>query len=316
MANPKPGPAPSDRLAAQAQRPGRLPAWLHVVVALVLVAGVTFAITGLDDGSDRESGPTGGGSASLEHVHGVGVDPEDGAVYAGSHYGLFRATKSGSLEGPVAGRVQDFMGFTVVGPGHFLASGHPGEEQDGPGSLGLIESTDAGQTWTSRSLAGEADFHALAYRDGTVYGFNSLTGEFMVSADMETWETRSTLPMADFALSPDMADTILATTEQGPALSTDGGRSFEAVPGTPFLILVSWADDGTLVGVDPEGTVYVGDGPSSLVRTGTLGGAPQALDAQVRRISAPRPCGRPAAPPVPGRTDPAVPPRGHAPRPT
>lgn len=253
-----------------------VPAWLVIVAALVLIAGVTFAITRLDDGS----GPGGGGSANLEHVHGVGVDPADDVVYAGSHYGLYRATEAGALEGPVADRVQDFMGFTVVGPSHFLASGHPGEDQDGPGSVGLIESTDAGKTWTQRSLAGEADFHALDYRDGTVYGYNSLTGEFMVSTDMETWETRSTVPMADFALSPDDADTILATIEQGPALSTDGGRTFEPVDGTPLLILVSWADDGTLVGVDPEGTVYVGDdGPASLVRTGSLGGQPQALDA-------------------------------------
>jgi hypothetical protein len=276
MASPKAKPAASKRRAPDPQRTRRLPAWLLVVAALLLVAGVTFLITRLGDGG---SGP--GGSANLEHVHGVGVDPADGTVYAGSHYGLYRATKSGGLDGPVADRVQDFMGFTVVGPGHFLASGHPGEDQDGPSSLGLIESTDAGKTWTSRSLAGEADFHALDYRDGTTYGFNSLTGEFMVSTDMETWETRSTLPMADFAVSPDDGDTILATTEQGPAMSTDGGRTFETVDGTPLLIFVSWADDGTLVGVDPEGTVYVGeDEPTSLVRTGTLAGAPQALDAQ------------------------------------
>jgi hypothetical protein len=274
MSNAKTRRAASVRAAATPRRTRRLPAWL-LLAALVLVAGVVFTVTRLGDGSSP------GGAANLEHVHGVGVDPADGAVYAGSHYGLFRAPKDSALEGPVAGRVQDFMGFTVVGPGHFLASGHPGEDQDGPSSLGLIESTDAGKSWTSRSLAGEADFHALDYRDGTVYGFNSLTGEFMVSADMENWETRSTLPMADFAVSPNDADTILATTEQGPALSTDGGRTFETVDGTPLLVFVSWADDGTLVGVDPEGVVYVGnDGPSSLVRTGTLDGQPQALDAQ------------------------------------
>jgi photosystem II stability/assembly factor-like uncharacterized protein len=172
---------------------------------------------------------------------------------------------------------EHLMGFTVAGPGHFLASGHPGEGQDGPGSLGLLESTDAGKTWTSRSLAGQADFHALEYRHDTVYGVNSMTGEFMVSTDMETWETRSTLPMADFAVSPTDADAILATTEEGPALSADGGRTFEAIDGAPMLLLVSWADDGTLVGVDPTGTVYVGDEPSSLIRAGTLGGQPEAL---------------------------------------
>lgn len=276
MASPKTRPPASNRRTATSQPAGRLPFWLLAAAALAVVAGVVFAITRLAG----DAGP-GGGAGDLEHVHGVGVDPADGTVYAGSHYGLFRSREADALEGPVADRVQDFMGFTVIGPGHFLASGHPGEDQDGPGSLGLIESTDAGQTWTSRSLAGEADFHALAYRDGTVYGFNSLTGEFMVSTDMVNWETRSTLSMADFAVSPDDPDTILATTEQGPALSTDGGRSFEPVDGAPLLVFVSWAEDGTLAGVDPEGTVYVGeDGPSSLARTGRLGGHPQALEAQ------------------------------------
>jgi hypothetical protein len=276
MASPKTRPPASNRRPARSQRAGRLPFWLLAAAALAVGAGVVFAITRL--GGD--AGP-GGGADNLEHVHGVGVDPADGTLYAGSHYGLYRAPKDGTLDGPVADRVQDFMGFTVVGRGHFLASGHPGEDQDGPDSLGLIESTDAGQTWTTRSLAGEADFHALAYRHGTVYGFNGLTGEFMVSTDMENWETRSTVPMADFAVSPEDPDTILATTEQGPALSTDGGRTFEAVSGAPGLVFVSWAEDGTLVGVDPEGTVYVGeDGPSSLARSGTLEGQPQALEAQ------------------------------------
>jgi hypothetical protein len=173
------------------------------------------------------------------------------------------------------------MGFTVAGPGHFLASGHPGEGQDGPGSLGLLESTDSGQTWTSRSLAGEADFHALEYRHDTVYGVNSMTGEFMVSTDMEDWETRSTVPMADFAVSPTDADTIVATTEQGPALSTDGGRTFNIIEGAPLLLLVSWTDDGSLVGVDPNGTVYTStDGASAFTEVGDLGASPEALYAE------------------------------------
>jgi photosystem II stability/assembly factor-like uncharacterized protein len=172
------------------------------------------------------------------------------------------------------------MGFTVAGPDHFLASGHPGEGQDGPSSLGLIESTDGGRTWQSLSLAGEADFHGLEYRHGQVYGVNSMTGEFMVSADKLTWDTRSNLPMADFTVSPNDPDVILATTEQGLARSDDGGRSFGLVRGAPLMLLVSWADDGTLVGVGPEGTVYVStDGGEGWEERGVLDGSPEALAA-------------------------------------
>jgi hypothetical protein len=43
----------------------------------------------------------------------------------------------------VADRWQDTMGFAVVGPDHFLASGHPDLREDLPAHLGLIESTDS-----------------------------------------------------------------------------------------------------------------------------------------------------------------------------
>lgn len=102
----------------------------------------------------------------------------------------------------------------------------------------------------------------------------------MVSDDKTTWETRSSQPMADFAVSPDDPDLIVATTEQGLASSDDGGRSYTLVRGAPLLLLVSWAEEGTLVGVGPEGTVHVraGDG-EDWQRRGVLEGAPEALAA-------------------------------------
>jgi hypothetical protein len=68
------------------------------------------------------------------------------------------------------------MGFTVAAPNQFLGSGHPGEsDQNDPPNLGLIESTNGGQTWNSLSLKGAADFHSLEYRHGIVYGPDSGT---------------------------------------------------------------------------------------------------------------------------------------------
>jgi hypothetical protein len=244
--------------------------WL---LAAAVLAAVLLVVAVVELGDDE--GP--GDAVKLEHVHGLAVDPADGALYAGTHHGLFRVSDTG-MEGPVAGLVQDFMGFTVAGPDRYLASGHPGRGQGGPAALGLIESTDGGGTWTSRSLSGEADFHALDYRHDTVFGFDGLSGRFMVSKDLEEWEVRSETPMADFAISPESADTVLATTEQGLARSDDGGRTFEVVPDVPVLQLIAWAEDGTIAGVDPTGTVYVGaDGPASLSEAGSLPGRPEAL---------------------------------------
>ncbi len=73
------------------------------------------------------------------------------------------------------------MGFTVVGPDHFLGSGHPDGRDDLPPFLGLIESTDAARTWEPVSLLGEADFHVLEASGRRVYGFGS---------DFETREQR------------------------------------------------------------------------------------------------------------------------------
>lgn len=243
-----------------------------VVVSVVVIGGIVFFMTRGDDG-------TGSASARMDHVHGLGVDPKDGALYVGTHYGLFRVSESGEPT-LVADRVQDFMGFTVVGPGHYLASGHPGEGQDGPSSLGLIESTDSGLTWQSLSLAGEADFHSLEYRHDMVYGLNSVSGEFMVSQDMQNWETRSQIPMADFAVSPEDPGVVLATTEQGLVRSDDGARNFDLVAAASILLLVTWAEDGTIVGVEPDGTVHASsDDGQSWQQRGSLDAAPQALTA-------------------------------------
>ena len=248
-----------------------------LLIGIGLLVVMVTAYLALRDGDS--AGGTAGGDTAMEHVHGLGVDPETGTLYAGTHYGLFRLPENGKGR-RVADRVQDFMGFTVAGPGHFLASGHPGEGQDGPSSLGLIESTDNGRTWHTLSLAGEADFHALEYRHGRVYGVNSMTGQFMVSDDKTTWDGRTNLPIADFAVSPDGPDVIVATTEQGLARSEDGGRNFALVQDAPLLLLVGWAEDGTLVGIGPEGTVYASPGEAGAwEQRGALESSPEALAA-------------------------------------
>jgi hypothetical protein len=261
--------------APPAPRPGSGTPWIVVATVLVIVviaAAVFFAIRS-EQGSPGASSP----AARVEHVHGLGVDPGDGALYAGTHYGLFRLPEGGGAA-QVGDQMQDFMGFTVAGSGHYLASGHPGAGQDGPSSVGLIESTDGGRTWTTLSLPGEADFHALKARHGQVYGINAMSGAFMVTTDKKAWETRSELSAADFAVSPEDADVIIATTREGPVRSSDGGRSFQLVAGAPLLQLVAWADDGTIVGVAPDGAVHAStDKGGSWEQRGSIEAAPHAL---------------------------------------
>jgi len=251
----------------------------RLFAAIAVAAG---AVACASDGGGSAS--SAGNSVQLAHVHGLGVDPGTGELYAGSHYDLIRFPQRGE-PGRVGGLVQDFMGFAVVGPNHFLASGHPGAGQDGPSKVGLIESTDGGRSWRTLSLPEQADFHTLKASHGVVYGSNA--GQLMVSKDGRAWETRARIAMADLAINPKDQQTLLATTQQGLARSTDGGRSFGLVAGAPLLQLLTWTDTGDLVGITPEGTVQVSsDGGTTWSQRGSAGGAPEALTASGNQIYA------------------------------
>ncbi|QOV40793.1 exo-alpha-sialidase [Streptomyces ferrugineus] len=246
--------------------------------AATVVLAVTLAACG--GGSDDASSAGDGhdhSETSISHIHGVGIDPADGTLCVATHHGVVAVAEDGKAK-----RVSDeadYMGFTVKGPGTFLGSGHPASGSDEPGNRGLIESKDAGKTWKTLSLGGEVDFHALEYAHSTVYGYDSTNGMVRVSKDGKQWAKRASIAAADIAVSPNDPDLILATTEDGVAKSTDGGKSF-GKSAEPVLFFLSWAKGG-LYGIDPAGGLNRStDGGATWTKTGTVpGGRPQALTA-------------------------------------
>lgn len=248
---------------------------ITVLAALaVLSAVVVFALRGpgsFDDGSTAGSGHEGFG-----HVHAVATDPGGGALYVATHVGLFRIDDP-HIVVRVSKDALDLMGFTVVGPGHFLASGH---SEDGPANVGLIESTGGGVTWRAKSLSGAADFHGLQAAHDSVYGYNSTDGAFMVSVDQRAWDQRSRVAMGDFAVSPTDAQTILAVGRDGLQRSTDGGRSWQPVAGTPAVGLLDWDRTG-LWAVAQDGAVWSStDGGQQWQRRGAVPGQPHSIATQ------------------------------------
>lgn len=217
------------------------------------------------------------------HVHGVGVNPADGALFVATHTGLFRAARGERRAERVADRYQDTMGFTVTGPDQFLGSGHPDGRDHLPPFLGLIRSSDAGRTWKPVSLQGERDFHVLEAAGGRIYGygsdFDSQQASLLVSGDGgRSWEEGTPPePLVSLAIDPHDPERIVAAGERGSYSSTDGGSGWRPLSGGAGLL--SWPGADALFLVRPDGSVArSADFGRSWKAVGDVGGRPAAFD--------------------------------------
>ena len=230
------------------------------VWAVLLGAATIVAAACGDDAPDAT--PLAIEDPGVVHVHGLGVNPADGDLYAATHTGLFRITSDGDGQ-RIADRHQDTMGFTVVGPNHFVASGHPDSRdkhlrvQGKPPLLGLIATTDAGKTWRARALLGEADLHTIVQSGETLVAYDSTGGRVLASTDEgATWETRSTLQLLDLAVDPADAGRVAALDTTGRLLlSVDGGRSWTADPVDRTMTRIRWSQSG-IFGGDEFGMLH------------------------------------------------------------
>jgi hypothetical protein len=262
--------------------------FILVLTVAALAAGVILVMR------DKETGASGDVRAPQEpgpvHVHGLGINPADGALFIATHTGLYRAPPGENRAARVGAGLQDTMGFTVVGPDRFLGSGHPDPEtmrdRAWPTNLGLIESTDGGKSWRSVSLFGEADFHVLRSRGGRVYGFDSSNGRLLVSGDRgNTWKQRTIPgPLFDLALDPSDASRLVAASTRGLFVSADSARRWRRLEGGVGLL--AWPAPGSLYVVDGAGHVWVGAGATGRWRTvGNVGGQPASfLGASAREL--------------------------------
>jgi photosystem II stability/assembly factor-like uncharacterized protein len=239
-------------------------------------------LTACGSQSDDKQGPVVNDPGPI-HVHGLGLNPKDGALFIATHTGLFRAGPDERTAARIADRYQDTMGFTVIGPDRFLGSGHPDGREDLPPYLGLIRSYDAGRTWDSVSLMGKADFHVLEARGDRVYGFGSdfdtRKPQFMVSRDGgRRWERRGIVALlVALAINPRDPDSIVASTGRALFASQTAGRSWRRLRGPGGL--VAWTPNGQLTAITGEGVVHAREGRAGAFRRmGQVGGRPAAFD--------------------------------------
>ena len=248
---------------------------------------------GDDDEADRASTPPERGPTIEDpgpiHVHGLGINPRDGALFVATHTGLFRAPEGEPTAKRVAGRYQDTMGFAVTGPDRFLGSGHPDGREKLPPYLGLIRSSDAGKSWRPVSLLGKVDFHVLEASGPQVYGFGSnydtRRPAFLVSADGgRRWDERSPPgSLLSLAVDPDDPRQIVVAAEggRGPAglyRSADAGRSWRPV--ADELGLLAYTASGSLFLADSDGLIHESaDDGGSWDEVGEIEGQPAAFEA-------------------------------------
>lgn len=219
------------------------------------------------------------------HVHGLGINPKDGSLFIATHTGLWRTAPGETRAQRVGNRMQDTMGFTIIGPDRFLGSGHPDQEQyrdEGlPPLLGLIESTDAGKSWQSISLLGEADFHVLRSEGKRVIGFDATNERLMFSGNAgRTWAERS-LPgaLVDLVVDPSNKSHLIASGERGLWESANDARDWR--PARKESGLLAWPVPGRLYLVTGAGEVRISaDGGKRWTALGDVGGQPAALMAQ------------------------------------
>lgn len=249
-------------------------------LAIAAAAAATLLVSGCASEQPNEpKAPSAGDEHLIGHVHGLGVDPADGALYAAGHYGVFRIGENG-VPTRIADRWQDTMAFTVTGPSTFLGSGHPDLREDLPPHLGLIESDDAAQTWEPLSLQGEADFHALEVVDDRVFGYDSASGRILTTTDRTTWDTVTSGQFIDLAPVPGKSVRILATTGKGQLVEITLDGQTSPVPGAPTLVWIDATEAGDLVGTGLNGEVYATDEPTGeWEQRGPVTGQPTALDA-------------------------------------
>ena len=250
----------------------------------LLAASVALGGCGSDEpGRGGGAGDVAVGDPGPVHVHGLGVNPRDGALFIATHTGLFRAAPGASVATRVGDRYQDTMGFTVVGPDHFLGSGHPDGRSGDPPFLGLIRSRDAGRSWEPVSLRGDADFHVLEAAGARVYGFGSdyesRRARFLASADGgRTWDERGVPePLISLAVDPDDPDHLIASGETSLHESRDGGGAWRELGGAPGLL--GWERDRIAL-VTLRGEVMRSADGRAWARVGDIGAEPAAFEAE------------------------------------
>jgi hypothetical protein len=285
----KKGPTPKRKVQHPKARPNRGGLSGRALLAALVLVGLFVGVAVFAVARNEDNGSTANGVAADDagpiHVHGLGINPANMSLLIATHTGTFQVAPNERKAVRVGQSRQDTMGFTVAGPNYFLGSGHPdvqeAVEKDLPPHLGLIESRDAGRTWRTLSLLGEADFHVLRFAGQRVYGYDASNDRLLVSGDRgRTWrEASRPTPLLDLAVDPTNGRGLVAAGEGGLYESADEGRTWRRLG--LGIGLLAWPTPQRLYLIDGGGSVQrSADHGRRWMRIGNVGGQPAAFLAQ------------------------------------
>ena len=288
--------APAPQSPAEA-RPGLSRRALAIGVAVLLLAGIGAVLLAGSGGDPEEQAASDPQTLAVPWIDpdgvtpivgSIDVNPADDSVWFSTNSGLWRVPPEGGEPEQITGRVGDASGNNEIspelvirfrGPDRLIASGHPPAGSDLPPALGLLESDDAGATWSEISGLGQTDFHAIQISgDAIVAGVFQAAAASISRDGGKTFEDRVTPdPLVDLEADPDSPARLIASTQQGVIGSEDEGESWrerDRVPNVRF----TWPEPAALYRIDPGGPVkFSSDGGKTWQDRGTTGGEPQAM---------------------------------------
>jgi hypothetical protein len=190
---------------------------------------------------------------TIPHIHGLGYSPDGKQLIVPAHDGL-RLYVDGQWQRPPV-PAHDYMGFVVTDDG-FYSSGHPDPTSGMTNPLGLIKSTDGGQTVTTLGFVGETDFHfmAVGYHNHALYVGNpapnsQLQAGIHYSLDTgKSWQSSKlsgvTGQLIQMAVHPHEAAIVVLSTEEGLFLSQDYANTFQPIVEPGPVTAVTFTRDG------------------------------------------------------------------------
>ncbi|MGD6892902.1 F510_1955 family glycosylhydrolase [Bacillus mobilis] len=195
-------------------------------------------------------------SGKIEHIHGIGFAGNMPGVSIATHSGIKVYQNGKWLETKT--ELHDYMGFQATKNG-FFASGHPAPGTNLKNPLGLMKSSDGGNTLEKLAFYGESDFHNLAvgYNTEAIYLYNERPnsklqqGFYFSTNNGQDWKNSKLKGLSStihsFSVHPDQASVVAVSAKDGVYLSTDYGNTFE---------LFSTSLESTAVTLSNEDVIY------------------------------------------------------------